>query len=325
METIEINSQNKIKTSVKDFFLNLGAFVALYTVIVALLNLLFTVINKAYPQISNGYDYYGSYSTSISWPVAVLVVSFPILILLMWFLGKDYDREPEKKNVGVHKWLTYITLFVSGITLASDLTTVLYYFIDGQELTTGFLLKILVVFIVAANIFLYYISDIRGKLTSQSRKIWRIVAGVIVVGSIIWGFSVLGSPYTQRLIKYDEQKVSDLQNLNNQVSSYYQVNKALPLAMDDLSKTNYYNQIPLDQQTQKPYEYKKIDNKSYSLCAEFNKSTDNLSNSDANRLYKSASLYGNNFWIHPAGHYCVSQSIDSSGVTYPIPILLKSN
>ncbi len=41
------------------------------------------------------------------------------------------------------------------------------------------------------------------------------------VKSIIWGFSVLGSPHTQRLIKYDEQKINDLQYINSQIQSYY--------------------------------------------------------------------------------------------------------
>jgi hypothetical protein len=69
------------KTSAKDFFLNLGAIVALYTTIISLLNLLFTVINKAFPQIVN---YYYTSSSSISMPVATLIIFFPVYILLMW-------------------------------------------------------------------------------------------------------------------------------------------------------------------------------------------------------------------------------------------------
>ncbi|MGH7250038.1 MAG: DUF5671 domain-containing protein, partial [Minisyncoccia bacterium] len=119
------------KTSAKDFFINLGAIVALYTTVVSLVNLLFTVINTAYPQITSGYNYLSS--QSISWPVATLIIFFPIFLLLMWLLGKDYKIHPEKQNSGIHKWLTYITLFIAGLTIAIDLITVLYYFLDGQE------------------------------------------------------------------------------------------------------------------------------------------------------------------------------------------------
>ena len=69
--------QNQTKGA-KDFFINLGASVALYTVFITLINLLFTIINRIYPQIIEGYTYSGS--GTISWPVAVLVIFFPILI-----------------------------------------------------------------------------------------------------------------------------------------------------------------------------------------------------------------------------------------------------
>src|ERR1035437_968397 len=172
--------ETQTKTSAKDFFINLGAIVALYVTVVSLLNLLFTVINNAYPQI--GYTYYGS--QSISMPVATLIIFFPLFILLMWLMERSYVVEPEKKNLGVRRWLTYITLFVAGLTLAGDLVTVIYYFIDGQELTTGFLLKILSVFVVILVVFLNYISDIRNRLTSMSRKVWLDISLVLILGSI---------------------------------------------------------------------------------------------------------------------------------------------
>ena len=298
----------KPKTNAKDFFLNLGAIVALYTVVVSLLNLLFTIIDTAYPLITNGYNYYGS--QSISWPVSILIIFFPILILLMWFLAKQSQKDSVARSTEggfrefstIRKWLSYITLFISGLTLASDLITVLYYFIDGQELTTGFVLKVVAVFVVTLSLFLYYISDIRGKLNSSSRKIWRIISAVIIIGSIVWGFSVLGSPRTQRLIKYDEQKVSDLQNINNQINSYYYNNKnVLPSSLSDISQFNYAS-VPIDQQGGELYGYDKKSEISYWLCAEFN--TDSRKNDKSARPYRDDIVYGGNPWTHPAGHYC---------------------
>lgn len=314
METQTINpSSTSGRASAKDFFINLGAIVALYTTVVSLVNLLFNVINTAYPQITNGYNYYGS--QSISWPVATLIIFFPIYILLMWLLEREYVTSPEKQNIGIHKWLTYITLFIAGITIAVDLITVLYYFIDGQELTTGFLLKVLVLFIIATSIFAYYLSDVRGKLTSKSRIVWRIVAGVIVLGSIVWGFSVLGSPRTQRLYKYDEQKVTDLSGINDAVNSFYSTKGFLPKDFAELKTQNYYSNV-VDSQTQKEYEYKKTSNTTYSLCAEFNKDSKDNSLNATTPVYN----YGNISWIHTAGHYCFNQTINPNLYSKPIPI-----
>ena len=307
MEPNQINSQ-KSKTGAKDFFLNLGAIVALYTAVVNLINLLFTIINTAYPQVTSGYNYFGS--QSISWPVAILIIFFPVYVLLMWILERGYIGEPEKKQLGIRRWLTYITLFIAGLALAIDLVTVIYYFIDGQELTTGFLLKILAVLIVTLAIFMYYISDIREKLNSKSRKIWLLISILLTLASIIWGFSVLGSPRTQRLYKYDEQKVNDLRDIDQRIYSYWNAKKTLPDDLNNLSEVIYNNGMPVDPQTNKSYEYKKMNSDSYELCADFNKLSD-----ETKKAYY-ATPYPNpvadSSWSHPAGKFCFPHTIDSS-------------
>ena len=304
------------KTTAKDFFINLGAIVALYTTVVNLINLLFSVINSAYPQITNGYNYYGT--QSISWPVATVIIFFPTFLLLMWLLSKDYAVNPEKQNSGIHKWLTYITLFISGLTIAGDLITVLYYFIDGQELTTRFLLKVLVLLIIVSGIFSYYLYDVLGKLTPKKRNIYRLVSIVIIAGSITWGFSVLGSPRTQQLIKYDEEKVSDLMNINNFITNFYQIQHVLPNSLgESLTVLNSnYSTIPTDPQTHQSYEYNKIRNTTYNLCAEFNKASDN-------KTKQTPPMYpydGINTWTHPAGHFCFTQTINPNMYTKPVPM-----
>jgi Domain of unknown function (DUF5671) len=299
------------KTSAKDFFINLGAIVALYTTVVSLLNLLFTIINNTYPQITNGYNYYGS--QSISMPVATLIIFFPIFILLMWLMEKNYKVEPEKKHLGIRRWLTYITLFIAGLTLAGDLVTVLYYFIDGQELTVGFLLKILSVFVVILTVFLYYISDIREKLSFRSRKIWALVSLIIIIASIVWGFVVLGSPWTRRQINYDMEKITALQNISSSVQGYYNNEGKLPQTVSDITSFNgasdYLNFT--DEQTGKQYEYIKTGDTTFSVCADFNKKStqENLTQS-----YVPVTI---NLTIHPAGHYCFKEVVSKTGDAYP--------
>ncbi len=305
--------ETQTKTRAKDFFINLGAIVALYILVVSLLNLLFTIINTIYPQITNGYNYFGSTSESISWPVATLVIFFPIFILLMYLMEREYRVEPERQNAGIHRWLTYITLFISGLVMAGDLITVLYYFLDGQELTTGFILKVLVLLIVAGSVFAYYISDILGKLTSKNRIFWRIFAGVIMLSSIVWGFAVLGSPATQRLYKYDEQKVNELISINSEIANYYNTKGVLPRTLADITAVSYYLTVT-DSQTKKPYEYQKINDTTYNLCAEFNKTS-----KEKDKLNSIALPYGVS-WTHPSGRYCFSQTVNPNAYLKGMPI-----
>ncbi len=299
------------KTSAKDFFINLGAIIALYATVVSLVDLLFTVINKAYPQITNGYNYYGS--QAISWPVATMIIFFPIYLLLMWLLAKDYINSPEKRNGGIHRWLTYITLFIAGLTIAIDLITALYYFIDGQELTTGFLLKILVLLVIASGIFSYYLFDVLGKLTTQKRNIYRIASLLVIVASIFWGFSVLGSPRAQQLLKYDEQKVNDLMNIEGGVQNYYASKNVLPETLDELYSSSYYPPVS-DTGGAKSYQYTKTGKLTYRLCATFNKESP-----DAKTANKYARPIGYSDLTHPAGYYCFNETINPNSYNYPKP------
>ena len=304
----------RANSGAKDFFINLGAIIALGVVVGNLISLLFTAINKTYP-VTTGYNYYGSYS--ISWPVASLIVFFPIFILLMWLLEKGYAVEPEKRNIGIRKWLTYITLFLAGLAFAIDLIYVLYYFIDGQEMTAGFILKALTVLVVSLAVFFYYISDILGRLNPMSRKVWTGVALVIILGSIIWGFSVLGSPRTQRLYKYDEQKINDLQSFQNEIEIYFGAFGSLPDSLESLEISRHFF-LNKDPQNDKLYEYKKTSNLSYELCAEFNKTSDANSQSSLTAPVKYPS--GTVSWVHKAGRYCFAQTINPNLYSKPIPI-----
>lgn len=293
--------------SAKDFFLNLGATVSLYTVVGSLISLLFTVINYAYPKVT---EYYYA-STSIAFPVSLLIISAPILILIMWVLGKQYTTG----NVStIHKWLSYLTLFIAGIIVAGDLVYVIYNFISGEDIGKAFLLKALVLLVVSGSIFGYYLSDILGKLTPKSRLAWRIFTLVLIIGSIILGFAVLGSPRTQRLYKYDNQKVNDLMMLSSSIQSYYYNKGALPKDFSELSTQEYYiNSV--DSQTQKPYEYNIKTATTFELCAEFNKdSNEKLGARDSSMAYP----YGGTSWTHPAGRHCFEQKVDLRG--YPTKI-----
>ncbi len=296
-----------MNTKAKDFFMHLGAMVTLYAGVIALLNLLFRVINVSFPQVERYYFGGGS----ISLPVATLIVVFPIFLILMNLIRRGYEADPSRKEFAVRKWLIWITLFVTGIVIAGDLITLLYFFLDGRELTTGFILKVLSVLVVAGGVFGYYVDDLRDALTSGRRNLWRIFAGVLVIGAIIIGFSVIGSPRTQRLMNYDVQKVNDLQNIQSQLISYWQSKEILPETLEGLSDpvSSYYVSIPKDLQTGASYTYNKTGDMSFELCAEFN-----LASGTKSEVSRISNVYYYGIepeqWEHGEGYFCFERTID---------------
>ena len=291
----------------KDFFLHIAVIALLYTGAVALLNILFNVINVAFPQVTQ-YNYYSS--ASISLPVATLVVVFPLFLFLANLLHRGYAEDSSRKEYPVRKWLIYITLFIAGGVLAGDLVTLIYYFLDGQELTAAFLLKILSVLVVTGAIFGYYLDDLKNRLTNSRRNIWRVVAAILVLGSISAGFYVLGTPQSQRMLRYDSQKVSDLQNIQWQIVNYWQQKEILPVSLGELEDPISGFIIPIDPQTKKSYEYEKTGNLSFDLCADFNRLTQTINNSMARIAYPEPMGKLGDSWQHEAGRKCFSRTID---------------
>jgi len=296
------------KSTAKDFFLHVSVIALLYARTIALLNILFSVINEAFPQVTK-YGYYGT--PSISFPVATLIVVFPLFLFLANLLYKGYQNIPELKEYAVRKWLIYITLFIAGGVLAGDLVVLIYFFLDGQELSSAFILKILSVLVVMGVIFGYYIDDLKDRLTGSRRMIWRVVALILVVGTVVAGFSVLGTPQSQRTLRYDNEKVSDLQNIQSQILYYWQQKEELPNAIEDLQDPITGFRIPLDPQTNEPYEFEKTGNLSFNLCAEFNNSAEEVESRAVPRVdyNEPASKIGEN-WQHDAGRVCFSRTID---------------
>ncbi|MES2436986.1 MAG: DUF5671 domain-containing protein [Patescibacteria group bacterium] len=297
---------HKVRMTPKDFFLHLGAMVALYITVPTLLVLLFSIIDSAFPIVR---DYYSNYTPNISFPVATLIVVFPIFLLLSWLLQKSYAEDSHKKNLIMRKWLLYITLFVSGIVIAGDLVTVIYYFLDGQLITNAFILKVIAVFVVATAVFVYYIFLLLNKVTSSHNKIAAVIASLAILAVIAVGFSVVGSPRTQRLNRYDEMKVTDLQGIQYQIINYWQQKGKLPEALSDLNDPLSSFMVPNDLETGAAYDYEKVTATTFKLCAEFNKNNigkqPGISNSSAMLGRENLEL-----WQHTGGQYCFERTID---------------
>ena len=307
------------KTTARDFFLHLGAVVSFYASVVALITLLFEVINFAYPRMTDAYMYA---FPSISFQVATLIVALPIFLLISRFLEKSYLVDPSLREIPLKRWLGYITIFIAGAIVAGDLITVIYMYLDGQELTTGFLLKVLVLLIISVGVFTYYLREIKNIIRNTERNVWRIGALIITLASIVIGFMVIGSPADQRAYRYDAQKVSNLQNIQWQVINYWQMKGAMPKTLADLEDSLSADKLPTDPQTGKAYDYKSTGALTFELCADFNRETRLGIPVDGGEVFSTSakSVYydggvGDN-WEHKTGQVCFSRTIDAE--RYPV-------
>jgi hypothetical protein len=150
--------------SARDAFFHLLAFTALYAWAISLISLFFTYIEFAFPDPATRTPTYALESalSGIRWSLATLIVSYPLFFLIWSFLLREVRTAPEKGTSGVRRWLSYLSLFVGAVTILTDVITAVYYFVEG-DLTVRFLLKVLVLFVITAALFIYLMLVLRSE------------------------------------------------------------------------------------------------------------------------------------------------------------------
>ncbi len=326
---------DKPKITPKDFFLWAMAMIALYSSIFALIALLFSYIDYTFPDALN--SYIDPYSSGMRYQIATLLVMFPIFLVIMRFIRKDILRDPTRKDIWIRRWALYLTVFLAGLTMIVDLITLLNYFLGG-EISTRFVLKVLVVFGVAGIAFMHFLADIWGywlQYPARARAVgWGL--GALVILTIAAGFLIMGSPNQIRLYRFDDLKINDLQSIQYQIVNYWQQKETLPAQLSDLNDPIGGFRVPVDQQTGAQYTYAITDTMTFKLCATFNAVTQPNSMSSQNYgrsvplpapvTKDGAVVMENDTWVHTAGENCFTRMIDPQ--RYPpynktVPVKVK--
>lgn len=314
----------KPKTTPKDFFLHLGAIVALYISVTSVLTLIFAIIDQLYPL---PFGYSDPYASGVSLAMAMLIVAFPLYILFMHIVSRVEKISPEKRELSVRKWLTFITLFVAGIVIAIDLIVLLQKFFAGEEITLAFSFKVISIIVVLAAVFGFYLREIHRTTTDDStmRAYSAYGASAFVLLAIVVGFWVMGSPYTQKEKRFDAERVSHLQTIQYQIVSYWQNKKKLPATLNDLNDPIGGFVLPIDPKTGVAYEYSIKGTLSFELCATFAKETPTgaISQEFATPIEYPYKNPTNENWQHSAGRVCFDRTIDPE--LYPPRSVIEKN
>lgn len=163
----------RARLSARDAFLYLVMFAMLYISAFHLGNLIFQVINLNFPdpllqEHGYGMNLDDMARDAIRFATASLIVAFPVFLLTAYRISRDVQQDPTRRNSGVRKWLTYLTLFVAACILVGDLITLLYSLLAG-ELTVRIALKVVTVGLIAGAILIYYLREMRMDDEALSR------------------------------------------------------------------------------------------------------------------------------------------------------------
>jgi hypothetical protein len=289
----------------REAFTHLLSFAAFYASAIAVVTLLFLFIDGHFHDPAVSRPPVARALSAIRWSLAYLIVSFPAYLWMSRALLREMRAHPERSWSGTRRWLTYLTLFLASIAVGVDVVTAVFHLLEG-ELTVRFVLKVLVVLLVAGMALAYYLLSLRmpaekAGTTRMHRTFAGIASGVVLI-TLVWGFVVTGSPGTARLHKFDERRVEDLRTIKSEIeilclgqsrhkSAQERVLvRPLPTTLEELAASAEQRRPEIrDRETGEPYEYEVLDESRYRVCATFNFARD--------EEYQPV-------WNHPAGRHC---------------------
>jgi len=139
--------------------------------------------------------------------------------------------------------------------------------------------------------------------------IYLVIA--IVAAAVIAGFFIVGSPQEERLRRFDERRIQDLQFIQSEIINFW-INKGrLPEQLSDMRDDIRGIAIPNDPKTGAEYLYriKDMHRLVFELCAVFDRSNTVINSSQKFPRVDSYYYSGQN-WNHDAGLVCFERTID---------------
>jgi len=258
-----------------------------------LISLIFAVIDLWVPDIGASTYRIMAAEGQIRWAFAVLVLATPLYLWLMRLSDRQAEGAGGQSRSVLRKWLTYLALLISAMTLLGDAVYVIYLLLAG-EATLEFLLKALTVGAVAAAIFLFYLRDAEwGQGRGSVRWFGIGVAGVVLL-ALAAGFWSIGGPGQARRDRADALRLEEL----SQIALALQCNRTagqdiapLPdtLTLDSLvarcpGRSDLTADTLVDPISGAPYAYHRLGEQRFEVCAVF---------------YDAARASGRATWIRP--------------------------
>lgn len=246
--------------TLKEFALEIGVLMTLVPSVFSFVYVLFMAIDKKWADALTAANYYNP-NEDLAFLVSVLAVTYPLYLVFAWMKYKHLQNNPERQQIKAFDYGIYLTLFVTGIFLIGSLIAIIYSFLLG-ELTTAFLLKVLVVLVISALLFGYSYFSLKRR--AGSLKNWSIALPhlatwgslALVVLAIGYSISVIGSPMEMRKRRFDNLRLDNISQIQNQVLNYWQQENKLPESIATMRDGMGYTTLTTtDPETKVPYTY----------------------------------------------------------------------
>jgi len=219
----------KAYVSAREAFLYIVMFILLGLVAFNLGSLLFALIDNAIEDVLDaavGETLHGQMRGAL----AALAVATPLLAGFGWFIARERHANPAMQQSRVRKWLTYVTLIVAALTFVGDLIALVYNFLSG-DLSERLLLKLIVVGVIAAGIFVFFVRDVEADKPRGRFDLAPLLAALglaTVTIAAIAGYSSIEDPIAVRELRLDDARLETMRRVAAAAQCAYSFTGRIP-------------------------------------------------------------------------------------------------
>ena len=129
-------------------------------------------------------------------------------------------------------------------------------------------------------------------MTRAGRAAFAAAAALAVIGAVVAGLIVLGSPGEQRARRLDDRRLDDLREIAGAVDLHWTRDGRLIASVEEV-RAELRPSSDRDPETGEPYFYEPLGGDRYRLCATFNRASPTEGYAPRG-----------DFWTHGAGRHC---------------------
>ena len=161
----------------------------------------------------------------------------------------------------MRKVFLYAIIFVTTVTIAGSLVTLIYQLLSG-ELFVRFGPKAIALGLIAGFILITHLYQLRRDFTTETKTSLYLGVGsaIVVIAIIAFGIAETGSPKKIRALRFDNERLTRLSNIQQNVLQFWQKGGVLPKTLDELQNDFGTNILLVDPETKKSFEYRVIKN-----------------------------------------------------------------
>jgi hypothetical protein len=148
-------------------------------------------------------------------------------------------------------------------------------------------------------------------------KIFIAGLTVFVILLLGLGFSIVGTPISQKDIRTDASRLSDFYDIKSNVTNFYTDKGSLPKSLTELktegrtsSRYGYTIKDWVDPETKKEYEYTILTSKTFKLCTTFSTDLDKVRQQGTSTYDSYYYRDGGGTVTHKKGYDCIEYSAD---------------